>query len=855
MQIRFHTSPRLGDVTTVKTGRQSISAVLEVPQRFANEDWQLLLWHSTDGDDWRALQFAAVTGEEKAVELESSPSLSRLHFRAETHFNKSMQFTIKFRHALEQSWIWANEEYGIGDGFVILQDIAATSQRLEDLIPDLSSQWSISSHQSEAPDTTLWSLTTRIGPSVADESSFQDVKIGTPFTHFQKWFALVRAGIPWLAPRKGLSRCSLDKDAILCSFADGQGRHLVFLAMSGVDDILALFRSTDTNSISLHARNDAPVERDLMVLVSTGYEVDKAIAAVVYHARSLIWKYSQIHNAGLQSNSPTDFRPKWRENWYDGLGYCTWNSLGQKLTEDKILEALEILEESDISISNLIIDDNWQSIDTLDQGAAQAGLLEFEANRAGFPSGLKSTVSKIRRTHRTIEHIFVWHALLGYWGGISPRGAIARSYKTTRVRREDTGTDMTLVANEDISKFYDDFYAFLVQSGVDGVKTDAQCMLDTLASASARRALTNAYLDKWSIASLRHFGVNAISCMSQFPQALFHALLPQIRPPVTARNSDDYFPDAPSSHRWHVWVNAHNAVLTQYLNVVPDWDMFQTVHEFADYHAAARCLSGGPVYITDVPGQHDLELLKRVTALTTLGKTVILRPSVVGIALDPYLDYDSGALLKIGSFHGSGSGGISLMGVFQTSDAQTSSLTLLSEFRGISHTSSYVVRAYTTGRVSHPLRFTGDGHVPSLLATPSDEGYEIYTAYELTRFASRRWRRQGEISVASLGLVDKMTGCAAIEASHVEMDAKISVTSKLKALGVFGVYVSSLPNMTIDDNFMVTIFGHPVPRHTVRISRNADTVLEVDVQTAWKELGLDSGWSNELEVTVNILRI
>ncbi|MCQ6463597.1 hypothetical protein NPN16_24840, partial [Vibrio parahaemolyticus] len=76
-------------------------------------------------------------------------------------------------------------------------------------------------------------------------------------------------------------------------------------------------------------------------------------------------------------------------------------------------------------------------------------------------------------------------------------------------------------------------------------------------------------------------------CMSQFPQALFHALLPQIRPPVTARNSDDYFPDAPSSHRWHVWVNAHNAVLTQYLNVVPDWDMFQTVHEFADYHAAA----------------------------------------------------------------------------------------------------------------------------------------------------------------------------------------------------------------------------------------------------------------------------
>lgn len=61
--------------------------------------------------------------------------------------------------------------------------------------------------------------------------------------------------------------------------------------------------------------------------------------------------------------------------------------------------------------------------------------------------------------------------------------------------------------------------------------------------------------------------------------------------------------------------------------------------------------------------------------------------------------------------------------------------------------------------------------------------------------------------------------------------------------------------MTIDDNFMVTIFGHPVPRSTVKISSSADTVLEVDVQTAWKALGLDSGWSNELEVTVNMLGI
>jgi len=29
-------------------------------------------------------------------------------------------------------------------------------------------------------------------------------------------------------------------------------------------------------------------------------------------------------------------------------------------------------------------------------------------------------------------------------------------------------------------------------------------------------------------------------------------------------------------------------------------------------------------------------------------------------------------------------------------------------------------------------------------------------------------------------------------------------------------------------------------------------VLEIDIETAWKEMGLDSGWSNEINVDVFI---
>ena len=42
------------------------------------------------------------------------------------------------------------------------------------------------------------------------------------------------------------------------------------------------------------------------------------------------------------------------------------------------------------------------------------GWKEFEANRDGFPSGLKQAVSSIRRKYPNIDHIAVWHALVSY---------------------------------------------------------------------------------------------------------------------------------------------------------------------------------------------------------------------------------------------------------------------------------------------------------------------------------------------------------------------------------------------------------------------------------------------------------
>lgn len=42
----------------------------------------------------------------------------------------------------------------------------------------------------------------------------------------------------------------------------------------------------------------------------------------------------------------------------------------------------------------------------------ERGWTDFDANKEGFPQGLKHTISQIREKHRSIQHIAVWHAMV-----------------------------------------------------------------------------------------------------------------------------------------------------------------------------------------------------------------------------------------------------------------------------------------------------------------------------------------------------------------------------------------------------------------------------------------------------------
>ncbi|KAI0428887.1 raffinose synthase Sip1 [Xylaria sp. FL1042] len=855
MVVGLYAFPPLGRVSQVKSQNVSFSAVLEVPSHDAEEEepWEICLWSSSSGQPWEETMLSSAPHNDspKFLQLDGL-SHKRISYTAVLPLISSLRFTLKYRSSPIQPWIWARDELGVDDGLILsnVEDQRTLTSDLSHVIRGLNPELNVRSIASQTPRTQLWTIEAAVGPASGGVSAYTDVELGTPWGGFLRYFALVRHSTAWLGPRHGKTNFSLDKDALLCSFLSHGGKHLVLLGISNINSVVTLLRSSSHGPVMAHLRNDENASSAGILLAAVGDNIESAIAAAMYHARG--FTLPGTHSAIPQelSTESNDFRPEWMQDWCDGLGYCTWNALGQRLTEDKILKAVESLKDNKINITNLIIDDNWQDVDYDGPDSNSYGWKRFEAEPKAFPNGLKHTVSQIRQISPGIEHVAVWHALLGYWGGISPRGDIAQQYQTVQVRREGwkVGGPMTVIANADVERFYDDFYRFLLSCGVDGVKTDAQFMIDTWASAERRRELMNTYLDAWTTASMRHFGARAISCMSQAPQILFRQQLSQNRPTIPVRNSDDYFPDVPDSHPWHLWTNAHNMLFTQHLNVFPDWDMFQTAHKNAGYHAAARCISGGPVYITDVPGQHDLELINQMTALTTRGKTVLLRPSVVGKTIDAYTGYDEDALLKVGCYNGKSATGTPILGVFNTRPHVLTEIVPFDAFPGISASSEYLVRSHDSGKVTTVTDH--ESRKARLGVKLEVGGYDILTAYPITQLDSET---NGRITMASLGLIDKMTGAAALIANHFEFlpTGKVFSITRLKALGTLGLYISDLPHMSIERDFMITIQSLPMPVETVTVDERDSHVLAVDVQKAWSEMGLSSGWSNEVEVKIS----
>ena len=296
----------------------------------------------------------------------------------------------------------------------------------------------------------------------------------------------------------------------------------------------------------------------------------------------------------------------------DDFGWCTWDSFYDLVKAEDIPKGLESFQKGGIVPKLLILDDGWQTTADQHLSRGQWKLSDFSPNDK-FGGDLTETIAQAKAFG--VEKFFVWHAVLGYWGGVDPKAPKMQKYRpyyskavhTDEIRKvnparwESEHFDFGMIDHRKAAEFYEDYHASLKQQGVDGVKIDVQSAIE---GHGERIALTKAVRSGLENSVEEHFGGNLINCMSCSNDHIYHCKKSNLM-----RSSNDFFPDDPLSHSNHIYTNAVCSIFMKEFTWC-DWDMFQTSHPYGAYHAAARAISGGPVYVSDRVDEHDFDLIR-----------------------------------------------------------------------------------------------------------------------------------------------------------------------------------------------------------------------------------------------------
>ncbi|KAM1750825.1 hypothetical protein FF1_008994 [Malus domestica] len=501
-------------------------------------------------------------------------------------------------------------------------------------------------------------------------------------------------------------------------------------------------------------------------------------------------------------------------SFLDWFGWCTWDTFYTDVTSEGVEHGLESLSKGGMPPRFLIIDDGWQQIEKKDkdsnvvvqEGAQFASRLtgikeneKFQKNdhNSEQVSGLKHVVD-VAKQHNNVKSVYVWHALAGYWGGVKPAATgmehhdTALAYPVTCPGVEGNQPDIVmdslsvhglgLVHPKKVFNFFNELHSYLASCGVDGVKVDVQNIIETLgAGHGGRVSLTHSY----------HQALEASTAV--------------------VRASDDLYPSDPASHTIRISSVAYNTLfLGEFVH--PDWDMFHSVHPAAEYHGAARAVGGCAIYVSDKPGNHNFDLLRKLV----LPNGSVLRAKLPGrptrdcLFADPARDRTS--LLKIwnvnncsgviGVFNCQGAGWCKLEKKTRIHDNSPGTLSgsvcatdvdAIAQVAGADWNGETVVYAHKSGEV---LRLPKGASMPVTLKVLE---YEVFHFCPLKKITS-------DVSFAPIGLLDMFNSSAAVEQVdiHLASDKNQSPTAtiglKIRGCGRFGAYFSQRPLKCTVDN-------------------------------------------------------
>ncbi|XP_072997661.1 stachyose synthase-like [Typha latifolia] len=246
--------------------------------------------------------------------------------------------------------------------------------------------------------------------------------------------------------------------------------------------------------------------------------------------------------------------------------------------------------------------------------------------------GLKDFIKDLRKRFTGLDDVYVWQALFGAWGGVSP-DSIHLSFDSTivsaRVSPGLAGTmfdgalakclkyGVGLVRPDQVAEFYNSMHSYLASAGVTGVKVDVIHIIEFFGEAYGGRVeLAKAYYEGLSGSLQKNFKGNGLISSMQHCNDFFFLGTWQIS---LGRVGDDFWFRDPNGDPTGVyWLQGVHMIHCAYNSmwmgqtVQPDWDMFKSDHACAEFHAGSRAICGGPIYVSDSVGCHNFDLIKKL---------------------------------------------------------------------------------------------------------------------------------------------------------------------------------------------------------------------------------------------------
>lgn len=300
------------------------------------------------------------------------------------------------------------------------------------------------------------------------------------------------------------------------------------------------------------------------------------------------------------------------------IGWCTWNSShnGQFLDEKHLIDGVSTFTENDFPLGWLLIDDGW--FDQTDRR-----LNSIYPTREKFPNGFKPLVSKLKNEYK-LKDVGIWHAYNGYWNGINPKSKLGIQYKNELFSWSQLENILSpnskmvtysfIRPDSDLLySFYDTWHKYFADEGFSFVKVDNQLINERMCVDNYPIFHLSEKMHEALYTSVtKYFNGAIINCMDMTNEAFYN-----FGKSAIARCVEDYFPEKDGGIGYnlerggaaaHVLSALYNSLYFSEM-VWPDFDMFESHNSHAYFHAIARAVSGGPVYLTDIPSKQNFDVL------------------------------------------------------------------------------------------------------------------------------------------------------------------------------------------------------------------------------------------------------